>query len=64
MTYASAEKNAPVAQPPSPYTLNLTSNMQRLKLDVTRIIPIHYPADNRVVDIAELNRAVSTSSTN
>ena len=59
-----ADKNAPVAQPPSPYTLNLTSNMQRLKLEVTRIIPIHYPADNRVVDIAELNRAVSTSSTN
>ena len=59
-----ADKNAPVAQPPSPYTLNLVSNMQRLKLDVTRIIPIHYPADNRVVDIAELNRAVATSSTN
>ena len=59
-----AEKNAPVAQPPSPYTLNLVSTMQRLKLDTTRIIPIHYPADNRVVEIAELNRAVSTSSTN
>jgi hypothetical protein len=35
-----------------------------LKLDPQRIIPIHYPADNRVVDIAELNRAVANPGTN
>ena len=58
-----ADKNAPVAQPPSPYTLNLVENLKRLKLDPQRIIPIHYPADNRVVDIAELTRAVANAGT-
>jgi glyoxylase-like metal-dependent hydrolase (beta-lactamase superfamily II) len=59
-----ADKNAPVVRPFSPYTLNLVDNMKRLKLEVTRIIPIHYPADNRVVDIAELSRATSDTGTN
>ena len=59
-----ADKNAPVVRPLSPYNLNLVDNMKRLKLDVQRIIPIHYPADNRVVDIAELNRAVADAGTN
>src|SRR5258705_11118005 len=59
-----ADKNAPVARPLSPYTLNVVDNMKRLKLDVQRIIPIHYPADNRVVDIAELNRPVADAGTN
>ena len=56
------DKNAPVAQPPSPFTTNLVANLTRLKLDVQRIIPIHYPADGRVVDIAELNRAVAAAN--
>jgi glyoxylase-like metal-dependent hydrolase (beta-lactamase superfamily II) len=59
-----ADKNAPVARPVSPYTMNLVDNMKRLKLETTRIIPIHYPADNRVVDIAELTRATSDAGTN
>ena len=59
-----ADKNAPVVLPASPYNLNLVDNMKRLKLDVDRIIPIHYPADNRRVDIAELNRAVAEAGTN
>ena len=42
----------------SPYTLNLEANIERLKLDVERIIPIHYPADNRKVMNAELLTAV------
>ena len=36
----------------------LVANLDRLKLDVETIIPIHYPADSRKVTIAELNRAV------
>jgi glyoxylase-like metal-dependent hydrolase (beta-lactamase superfamily II) len=40
--------------PPSPYTVSLYDNIQRLKLDVQRIVPVHYPADNRVVTMAEL----------
>ena len=59
-----AYKNAPAALPVSPYTQNLVDSMKRLKLDVSRIIPIHYPADNRVVDIAELSRAVASPATN
>ena len=29
--------------PPSPYTSSLLDNIQRLKLDVQRIVPVHYP---------------------
>ena len=36
--------------PPSPYTVSLYDNIQRLKLDVQRVVPVHYPADNRVGD--------------
>ena len=59
-----ADKNAPVVRPVSPYMLNLADNLRRLKLDVQRIIPIHYPADNRVVEFAEFTRAVSDNGTN
>jgi len=42
--------------PASPYTTSLYDNIQRLKLDVQRVIPVHYPADNHVVTIAEVAR--------
>jgi len=48
--------------PPSPFTLSLLDNIQRLKLDVQRIVPVHYPADNRVVTMAELTRWVGRST--
>jgi glyoxylase-like metal-dependent hydrolase (beta-lactamase superfamily II) len=48
---------APPAQP-NVFTLSLLDNIQRWKLDVRRVIPVHYPADNRVVTLAELNRSV------
>ena len=46
---------APTMAPPSisPYTANLAEAIERLKLDVQRVIPIHYPADNRNVSFAE-----------
>ena len=50
--------------PPSPYTLSLADNIQRLKLDVQRIIPVHYPADNRVVTMAEMTRWLGRAGTN
>jgi glyoxylase-like metal-dependent hydrolase (beta-lactamase superfamily II) len=51
--------------PPSPYTISLVDNIQRLKLDVQRVIPVHYPADNHVVTMAELTRwAGRTASAN
>ncbi len=46
----------------SPYTANLEANIERLKLDVRRIIPVHYPADNRKVMNAELLTAVGKSN--
>jgi glyoxylase-like metal-dependent hydrolase (beta-lactamase superfamily II) len=42
----------------SPYTMSLFDNLERLHLDVDRIIPIHYPADNRRAGMAELRIAV------
>jgi len=44
--------------PPSPFTVSLLDNIRRLKLDVQRIVPVHYPADNRVVTLAELTKWV------
>jgi len=50
---------AATATPPtprSPYTVSLYDNIQRLKLNVERIVPVHYPADNRPITMAELAR--------
>jgi len=49
--------------PPSPYTLSLVDNIRRLKLDVQRIVPVHLPADNRMITMAELTRWVGRSAT-
>ena len=51
-----ANPNAPAPTPVSPYTSNLVTEIARLNLDVQRLIPVHYPADNRVVTRAELMR--------
>jgi len=48
--------------PPSPFTVSLLDNISRLKLDVQRIVPVHYPADNRVVTLAELTRWVGRAA--
>ena len=53
-----AQANAPPPSPPSPYTLNLVDNLQRLKLDVQTVIPVHYAADGRKVTMAEVMKAV------
>ncbi len=48
------------AGPPAtvnPYHTNLLANIERLKLNVDRIIPIHLPADNRKVALSELKTA-------
>jgi glyoxylase-like metal-dependent hydrolase (beta-lactamase superfamily II) len=42
----------------SPYNLSLADNIARLKLDVERIIPVHYPADNRKITMAEVLKVV------
>jgi glyoxylase-like metal-dependent hydrolase (beta-lactamase superfamily II) len=48
-------------QPPATinnYQTNLMANIERLKLDVDRIIPVHLPGDNRKVMFSELKMAV------
>jgi glyoxylase-like metal-dependent hydrolase (beta-lactamase superfamily II) len=55
--------NATPPNPASPYTLSLLDNIKRLKLDVQRIVPVHYPADNRVVTVAEVTKWVGRTST-
>jgi glyoxylase-like metal-dependent hydrolase (beta-lactamase superfamily II) len=55
--------NATPPNPPSPYTVSLLDNIRRLKLDVKRIVPVHYPADNRVVTVDELTKWVGRPST-
>jgi glyoxylase-like metal-dependent hydrolase (beta-lactamase superfamily II) len=42
----------------SPYNQSLVANIERLKLDVQRIIPIHLPADGRKVGMAELFKVI------
>ena len=49
--------NAPTPATINPYQTNLLGNVERLKLDVDRIIPIHLPNDGRKVSIAELYTA-------
>ncbi len=49
--------NAPTPAEINPYHTNLLANIERLKLDVDRIIPIHLPGDNRKVTMAELYTA-------
>jgi glyoxylase-like metal-dependent hydrolase (beta-lactamase superfamily II) len=51
------QANAPTPPSINPYQTNLLANIERLKLDVDRIIPIHLPGDNRKVMMAELYTA-------
>lgn len=50
---------APVLTPVSPYTTDFVTALDRLKLDVETIIPIHYPGDGRKITRAELMRYAS-----
>ena len=55
----------PLTQTPAsinPFTKSLADNIDRLKLDVDRHHPVHYPANGRKVMNAELLVAVGKSS--
>ena len=49
--------DAPTPNPINPYHTNLLANIERLHLDVDRIIPVHLPNDSRKVTMAELYTA-------
>jgi glyoxylase-like metal-dependent hydrolase (beta-lactamase superfamily II) len=57
-----AQASAPVPMPISPFTSNLMENLDRLKLKVDTIIPIHYAADGRKITWAELQRAAGRAN--
>ena len=53
--------------PPGPlnnllYNRNLMDNVQRLKLNVETLVPVHYPANNRQVTMAEFKKALDKAS--
>jgi glyoxylase-like metal-dependent hydrolase (beta-lactamase superfamily II) len=53
--------------PPSPlnnsiYNKNMLDNIQRLKLNVETLVPIHYPPNNRTIAMAEFMRAVGKTA--
>ena len=56
-----ADPAAPMPMPPSPYTVNLLENIERLRLEPARIIAVHYPADGRMVTKEELMKAAGRS---
>lgn len=57
--YNPGPANAAVPTPPSPYTTDFVAALDRLKLDVETIIPIHFAADGRKVTRAEVMRFAS-----
>ncbi len=48
----------------SPYFRNLVENVRRLELDVERVVPVHYPLDNRVITMADVMRLMSKHARN
>ena len=52
--YTPLPPNAPPPANPNPNMVNLYDNIQRLNLDVNRIVPLH----GRVVDLAELKKTI------
>jgi len=57
-----AQADAAPPNPPNPNHVNLLENIERLKLDVETIVPVHYPADGRKVTKADLVRFVGKKS--
>jgi hypothetical protein len=46
--------NAPPPTPANPFSVNLSDNIMRLKLNVAQILPLH----GRIVPLAELGKAI------
>jgi glyoxylase-like metal-dependent hydrolase (beta-lactamase superfamily II) len=62
---ANVPANSPTPNPVGPYAVNLVENLNRLKLDVQRVVSIHMPPDDRVVTMQEVLKAIGrTTGTN
>jgi len=57
--YAAPAPNAPAAAAPSPFAVNLYDNIERLKLNVRQIAPLHGPG---TATLADLRTAVGRTS--
>jgi glyoxylase-like metal-dependent hydrolase (beta-lactamase superfamily II) len=58
--WAPGAPNVPPPAVPSPFALNLLENIQRLKLDVAQVVPLHGP---RAATLAEFAAAMRPAST-
>ncbi len=56
--YTPAAPNTPPPAQPNPFSVNLHSNLERLKLDVEQILPLH----GRQVPLVELLKAIGKTS--
>ncbi len=56
--YTPAAPNTPPPAQPNPFSVNLHSNLERLKLDVEQILPLH----GRQVPLVELLKAIGKAS--
>jgi glyoxylase-like metal-dependent hydrolase (beta-lactamase superfamily II) len=56
--YTPVAPNAPQPAQPNPFSVNLYENIERLKLAVEQILPVH----GRIVPLAELQKAIGKSS--
>lgn len=56
--YTPAPPNAPPPAQPNPFSVNLNDNIERLKLAVEQILPLH----GRIVPLTELHKAIGKAS--
>ena len=56
--YTPVPPNAPQPAQPNPFSVNLYDNIERLKLAVDQILPLH----GRMVPLAELLKAIGKTS--
>jgi hypothetical protein len=52
--FTPAAENAQYPKPANPFSVNLSENIDRLKLNVAQILPLH----GRIVPLAELGKAI------
>jgi glyoxylase-like metal-dependent hydrolase (beta-lactamase superfamily II) len=55
--YSPLPPNAPVPAPANPFTVSLAENLERQKLDVDHVLPLH----GRIVPVGELHKAIGHS---
>jgi len=62
---ANVPANSPTPNPVGPYALSLVENIDRLHLDIGRVVSIHMPPDDRKVTMQEVLKAIGrANSTN